>query len=230
MAIVASVLGLLLAGGILAFGVWRLFFFGRGVGLTSNWGMQKGDLSHSHHFFRITFAEGIDILEQCNLLFDDLATFRSFDSGNNDVALKYTKTAEDGRIIVYFDSTLLLRLCSILFNWRKVPVRVLIDHDTLTVIGDTLGMHMLVGQRRWQLKRLGPRTIVVRTASYDYGRGKMNALAMRYFGKWLQLRVWTGYFLNIADDYRKSVNAVSSHICTKHVCPVRIAFPWPIAP
>jgi hypothetical protein len=179
--------------------MWRFGYIGSNS-LALNWGNQTGTLNHTQHTLQLTFPAGTDMIAKINGIYDSLKNFDQFNGGHNTVASK-SVTEQNGARYVWFDSLGMLGLTSDLINPTEVPVRVWSRRSDHLVVADTAGMHMLVGQRRWQVLLVGGTTVQIRTESYDYPRDVLNQLGMWGLGETEQLRVWTEYFENIRDYY-----------------------------
>lgn len=140
-------------------------------------------------------------------IYTDLYNFRFFNGGNNDVATISTKMI-DGTRYGFFDSIGIFGLLSNLINPTEVPVRLWADRSDRTVIADTAGWHMLVGQRRWRVSHVGGTVIEIETETYDYQRDWLNRLGAWGLGESSQTEIWTQYLKNIRDAYVLQDSAV----------------------
>jgi len=166
--------------------------------LELNWGQQSGPLNHSSHRLRLTCDSSVPFAG----LFKELWEFRYFDSEGNNIASVYVKETplKSGKWYAFFDSKGMFGWLSDWFNDSEVPVRIWRHISKRTIVGDTCGKHMLVGQRRWWIEDDGASTVLVKTESYDYARGLVNRLGS-LLGVRLQRHVWINYFKNIRHAY-----------------------------
>jgi hypothetical protein len=96
-------------------------------------------------------------------------------------------------------------------------------------VGDTVGWHMLVGQRRWSVEIVGGTTVALKTESYDYPRDQVNRLGMWLLGSPRQLKVWTEYFENLRDHYVAQGATVASDVQGSQENLPSEQSPWPPA-
>ena len=169
--------------------------------LKPNWGQQSGSLNHSRHRLQLIFTSDAMV----DQLFADLWEFRHF-GGDNSLASVYIKEwpLGSGMWYAFFDSKGLFGWFSDWINDSEVPVRIWRQISKKLVVGDTCGKHMLVGQRRWWVEKIGDSIVLVKTESYDYARGLLNRIAVKglnIIGVRPQIRVWTDYFKNIRQAY-----------------------------
>jgi len=76
-------------------------------------------------------------------------------------------------------------------------------HDRFRMIeAVTLGNHMLVGIRRWQVIPAGSQGIQVTSESWTRCNGKLNQLAMQGLGPLAMERIWSKYLFNIGQAVR----------------------------
>jgi hypothetical protein len=167
--------------------------------LELNWGQQSGPLNHSSHELQLTSQSNTSFAS----LFDELWHFQHFGEGNN-LASVYIKELppRSGTWYAFFDSKGMFGWLSDWINDSEVSVRIWRQLSNKTIVGDTCGKHMLVGQRRWSIKPAGAYSVVVKTESYDYARGWLNRLGSKIGGGIrLQKRVWKDYFKDIQRIY-----------------------------
>lgn len=92
-------------------------------------------------------------------------------------------------------------------NSRWVPVEIFYDDATRTITAVTLGDHMVVGVRRWQVIRQDDGSVVVMTEAWEARNGGMNDFAMRtgvpgiMTGRQVMAMVWNRYLQNIGNAF-----------------------------
>jgi hypothetical protein len=124
-----------------------------------------------------------------------LAWFVDFDGGSNsvaDVAIKWHKQIR----YAWFTMRSLPGIPSRLLNGNPVPVQTWCDPAGM-VTGDTADRHMLIGQRRWWVQQISDNALMVATEAYEWPRGKINWLGMRWIGKNAQVALWHAYLSNM---------------------------------
>ena len=75
----------------------------------------------------------------------------------------------------------------------------------------TLGNHMLVGIRRWQVIPVGSRGIQVTSESWTRCNGKLNQLAMQGLGPLAMERIWSKYLINISQAVKMPGSRITWH-------------------
>jgi hypothetical protein len=171
-----------------------------------NWGAQFGPLGHTRHRLKsltsISDESGLGVAIVADSLSNVLWEFEHF-NGRASLALCRTEMI-DGEKYAFFDAKGPFGFLSDLFNAPAVPVRIRRLPAMRLVVGDTCDRHMLVGQRRWWVETIGSSTLLLKTESYDYARGRRNRAGMVLLGARRQMRVWTDYFKNIRDAYQRN--------------------------
>jgi len=85
-------------------------------------------------------------------------------------------------------------------------------HDRFRMIeAVTLGNHMLVGIRRWQIIPAGPRGIQVISESWTRCNGKLNQVAMQGLGPLAMERIWSKYLFNIGQAVKLPGSRITWH-------------------
>lgn len=195
---------------IAAFSLWRLTYLDSND-LTLNYGTQRDQtLNHTFHSMKLQFPAGTDMNAALDRIYADLRDFTYFDESGVGTNHNYVATVdlleEEGVRYAFFDTSNFLPFGggSDFINPRKAPVRLSSDISDRRVYGDTLGWHMLVGQRQWWVEHVGGTTVEIKTEAYEFNRDPVNEL-----GQWglgfanydIQNDVWSGYLKNIRDAY-----------------------------
>ena len=172
--------------------------------LSPNWNQGFGELHHDFHSIafwipKSTTGTTKQLLE--NSLRDSLSRFAQFNGGHNDIA---TVSFRSG--IAYFNLLGKSGKLSDIINDAEVAVSINVRGDE--VIGQTLGGHQLVGQRRWRFTIDNATdqgepgyAITVETEAYDRPRTQANEIGALAAGTEAQLAIWRAYLRNIADSY-----------------------------
>jgi hypothetical protein len=197
---------------ITGFLTWRTAIIGQADDTTLNAGLGAGSLHHSVHTIKIEFPIGTDMNAKLDQIYTDLRDFKHFNDGANSVAKVRTDIVGSAKY-AFFDSLGLFGLSSDLANPVEVPVRLWSDISDRTVIADTAGAHMLVGQRRWSVRLVSGTTVEVRTETYDRDRDVLNRIGVSLLrdvrGINIQSQIWEQYLTNISDYHAANDGAVS---------------------
>jgi hypothetical protein len=174
---------------------------------TPNYRHGCGRFHHTYHQMELVSAS---ITGGQDAIYRTLSNFLFFDHDYNNAAIVHTFTYKGVRYAT-FDTKGVLGIFSDLINPRKVPVRVRLTELDWCVHADTLGGHMLAGERRWTVISIGDH-LVVATEAYERPRGWLNQLGMSFALK-TQLLIWKVYLQNIAKCHADvdGINVASSN-------------------
>lgn len=156
---------------------WRGTIIGAVDDTRLNYGEGVGPIHHSVHSITIEFQAGTNMAAKLDEIYADLRDFKHFNDGVNKVADVRTDSI-DGVRYAFFDSKGFFGLNSDLINPFEVPVRLWSDRSNRTVVADTAGAHMLVGQRRWYVRLLQGTTVEVSTETNDQERDTLNRIGV----------------------------------------------------
>jgi hypothetical protein len=211
------------------------------AGMRTNWETATGPLTYTRQSFSIT---DLDPRMTAATVYHHLKDFRHFDQNN----LAQVKLVRSGildpavlqeRQFALFRVRVLLETRVQHTHWALAntiqrlvnanPVAVELHyHDRLRMIeAVTLGNHMLVGMRRWQVIPTGPRGIQVTSESWTRCNGKLNQVAMQGLGPLAMERIWSKYLSNIGQTVKMPGSQLTWQPLTHQDFKVTTRFPLP---
>lgn len=180
--------------------------------LDSNSGWGNGPLRHGEHYIELTFPQ--QTLSQqsrgaiADQVYGDLANLENFNGGNNEIATRSIRMVQ-GRRIAWFDTLGILGIAMDIVNTDVAPVQLTTDPDDRQVIADTLGFHMLDGQRRWWVEIRSPTKIRISTEAFERSINQLNSIGAYFAGEEAQLAIWDQYLFNLRDVYQQRYSATA---------------------
>lgn len=186
---------------------------------------------------KLQFPAGTDMNAAMDQVYGDLRDFTYFNNSGLGVTNNYVASVrmdnQAGLQYAFFDTKNFLPFGagSDFLNPREAPVRLSSDISERRVYADTLGWHMLAGQRQWWVEHVGGTTVEIKTEAYEFNRDPLNEFGQVGLG-WgnydIQNDVWTGYLQNIRDAYvaNSGVSVVDdvNHMTPEHL--EGMANPW----
>ncbi len=176
-----------------------------GGNLAANWAVGFGDVTYSGHMFAVPVAAVGNATRFMDRVYQDLENFTYFNTPGNTVATVRLQR-QNARQIAYFDGQGFLLNAGDIHNGinGEVPVELLSDPVKRELTGVTLGWHMLVGVRKWDVTQNG-RWIEIRTHAWERPAtfGNFAALgAGRVAGGSLDFQdlVWRQYFNSLSSS------------------------------
>ncbi|MFP6619110.1 MAG: hypothetical protein VB877_07190, partial [Pirellulaceae bacterium] len=218
------------------------------AGMRPNWQAATGPLTYTRQSFSIT---ELAPRMTAATVYHHLKDFRHFDQDNLaqvrlirpgilDPAVLQERQFALFRVRVLLETRVqhthwaLANTIQRLVNSNPVAVE-LHYHDRLLMIeAVTLGNHMLVGMRRWQVMPRGPRGIQVTSESWTHCNGKLNQVAMQGLGPLAMERIWSKYLSNIGQAVKMPGSRLTWQPLVHQEFKVTTAvslpprFPWPL--
>jgi RHS repeat-associated protein len=173
-----------------------------------NWDFALGGVNHTYHSITLCIPD-IDKDRALSRIFDDLQVFNHFNSPTENVA-RFSVTGSIGHFSI---TNPLISIPSYLIG-NSVDIEVVLNPSRKEVSGVTLGVHPLVGVRKWWVEEAGQmilgRGAIVKviTEAYEQPNGIFNYLGHRIgIVGWNQDQMWQTYLNNIGSYWKDNYKA-----------------------